>query len=402
MQRQIGSILFVAGTTIGSGIMALPMIIPKLGLIPGVTLMLVIWALMYYTALVSIELNLQAGTGLPLGSLGKLFSGRMAGIIGSASYTLLSYALMSVYIYGGASIIHTYLLNTTHQQSFNMTASVCAILCVLILIGPIRYIDVLNRIFFSSKCIVMALVILGLGQTIHYHDLPMLSDHINHLSAWRVVIPVIFTAFGFQVIFHSMSDYCHHNPVMLKRAFFWGSLIPAVIYILWTTCVLAILYHSRPAFYQDVVAGKVEIGHIINMLSQIHRGQSIQLLFWLISCLSVVTSIIGVGLGLTDAWKKQLHHSLTRPSTRHIVAVIATLLPPYLITVMVPNAFIKVLGFAGMIAVVIAILLPLYLLYQAKIKNFYYNELNNGMLKTICLLGGMVIIGCEILNLFQV
>ncbi|AXU07166.1 amino acid permease [Rickettsia japonica] len=35
----------------------------------------------------------------------------------------------------------------------------------------------------------------------------------------------------------------------------------------------------------------------------------------------------------------------------------------------VPNAFIIILGFAGMILVIIAILLPVYLLYKAKINN---------------------------------
>lgn len=400
IQRQIGSILFVAGTTIGSGIMALPVIIAKLGLIPGTALMLTIWALMYYTALVSIELNLQAGTGQPLGTLGKLFSGRTASIIGSASYTLLSYALMSVFIYGGASIIHKYFLEATpYHLGFNAIASICTLLAVLLLIGPIRYIDIINRVFFSTKCVVMAILIFSLGKSIQYNELPLLTDNISHASAWIIVVPVIFTSFGFQVIFHSMADYCHHNAAMLKRAFFWGSLIPAIIYIVWTTAVLATLHQSSPDFYQLAINGKADIGDIINELSKIHSGTSVALLFWWISCLSVVTSIIGVGLGLVDAWKKRLHHTLTHRGARHLIAVIATLLPAYLIAIIVPNAFIKVLGFAGMILVIIAVLLPLYLLHQAQITTLVYGELNSKWLKTICILGGIAVMGCEILNI---
>lgn len=47
---------------------------------------------------------------------------------------------------------------------------------------------------------------------------------------------------------------------------------------------------------------------------------------------------------------------------------IVTILPVYIVAV-VPNAFIIILGFAGMILVIIAILLPVYLLYKVKINN---------------------------------
>ncbi len=215
----------------------------------------------------------------------------------------------------------------------------------------------------------------------------------------RRVIPVIFTSFGFQVIFHSMADYCQQNTRMLKRAFFWGSLLSAIIYIIWTTCVLAILYQARPDFYQQIVLGKVEIGDIIRTLSEINTGKIVQLLFWWISCLSVITSIIGVGLGLIDVWKKQLHQTITHPISKHIIAVFATILPAYLITISVPNAFMKILGFAGMILVIIAILLPLYLLHSARIQQLIYIELNKYYLKMLCLLGGITIMICEIFNM---
>ncbi|AFC74992.1 tryptophan/tyrosine permease family protein [Rickettsia parkeri str. Tate's Hell] len=51
-----------------------------------------------------------------------------------------------------------------------------------------------------------------------------------------------------------------------------------------------------------------------------------------------------------------------------MTASIVTILPVYIVAV-VPNAFIIILGFAGMILVIIAILLPVYLLYKVKINN---------------------------------
>lgn len=105
MQKLIGSILLISGTCIGSGMIALPMVLAKLGIIPSIILMFIIWFIMYYTSLINLELNLQAGKGLTLGTLGKYFSGHTAQIIGTVSLKLLSYALLAVFIYGGSSIL---------------------------------------------------------------------------------------------------------------------------------------------------------------------------------------------------------------------------------------------------------------------------------------------------------
>src|SRR5690349_16362740 len=105
MHKKIGAILLIAGTCIGSGMIALPIVLAKLGLVPSILLMLAIWFIMYYTSLINLELNLQANGGMTLGELGRRFSGRTAQLIGTLSLKLLSYSLLAVYIYGGSSIL---------------------------------------------------------------------------------------------------------------------------------------------------------------------------------------------------------------------------------------------------------------------------------------------------------
>lgn len=60
---------------------------------------------MYYTSLINLELNLQAGKGLALGRLRRYFSGRIAEIIGMVNLKILLYALLAVFIYGGSSML---------------------------------------------------------------------------------------------------------------------------------------------------------------------------------------------------------------------------------------------------------------------------------------------------------
>ncbi len=396
MQELIGSILLISGTCIGSGMIALPMVLAKLGIIPSIILMFIIWFIMYYTSLINLELNLQAGKGLTLGMLGKYFSGHTAQIIGTVSLKLLSYALLAVFIYGGSSILQKLLALDT---SITYIGAWYVIISILILLLPLKLVDYINRVLFIGLLIIIAILVIGLVSMIQWDNLPLFSANYKEISIWGVVIPVVFTSFGFQVIFHTLTNYCNKDAKMLKTAFLFGSLIPAIVYIIWTCSILIVVHHNNPTFYQQMITSNVEVGDLIKELSNIAKWQSIQLLVWIISTLAIATSILGVGVGLCDSLKTMFMNSIPNVVIRNMTSSIVTILPAYIVAVVVPNAFITILGFAGMILVIIAILLPVYLLYKAKIKNFYYPELQKQYLIIICVIVGMLIMGYELVNI---
>ena len=375
MQKQTGAIMLVAGTCVGSGMIALPMLLAKLGIIPSILLMLGMWFVIYYTCLVNIELNLQAGTGLSLGSLGRKFSGKIAEVIGTSSFKVLSYALLAVYLYGGSSVLQKMLEAwNNHQYAFNHIASFCALAAIAMLLLPIKLLDYLNRILFAGLLLVVAILVAGLLSAINWANLPLFAESYSNISIWKMIIPVAFTAFGFQVIFHTLTNYCNKDAKMLKIVFFWGSFIPAIIYIIWTCSILSIVHQDSYAFYQQMVNGKVEIGDLIKELSFIAKWPFVQALVWWISLLAIVTSVLGVGMGLCDSIKNMLLGRIKSLNLLNILSAILTILPAYILAILIPNAFIAVLGFAGMILVVIAILLPIYLLNKANIIIFNYAE----------------------------
>jgi tyrosine-specific transport protein len=397
MNKKIGAIMLIAGTCIGSGMIALPILLAKLGIIPSILLMLSMWLIVYYTSLVNVELNLQAGTGLSLGALGLQFSGKIADFIGTGSFKLLSYALLSVYIYGGTSVLQKMLEANSYQEyTFNYLASLYAITAIALLLLPIKFLDYVNRFLFIGLLAVVLVMIIGLLSTIHWDHLPLFADNYTDLSIWRMIIPVSFTAFGFQVIFHTLTNYCNKDVKLLKLAFFWGSLIPSLVYILWTSSILSAVYQDNPVFYQTMIKGKVEIGELIQELSNIAKWSFVQLLVWWISSLAIITSVLGVGMGLKDS----IHNMLPAKSNKFI-SVSLTIIPAYIVTILIPNAFISVLGFAGMILVIIAILLPIYLFYKAKIINLNYTELKHNWLVILSLVIGIIIMMCEILNMLM-
>jgi tyrosine-specific transport protein len=400
MYKQIGAILLVAGTCIGSGMIALPMVLAKLGLIPSILLMVMIWFIMYYTSLVNLELNLQASQGLSLGALGRCFSGRTAELIGTISLKLLSYSLLAVFIYGGSSILQELIASKMAvEYSFNNIATCYAFLSIALLLLPIKLIDYLNRFLFVGLLAVVAILLTGLVITINWSELPLFSEQYSDLSVWVAIIPVVFTSFGFQVIFHTLTNYCHKNVKMLKQAFLWGSLIPAIVYIVWTCSILSVVYQDNPQFYDQMTAGKAEVGELIQVLSGIAKWQSVQLLVWCISILAIATSVLGVGVGLCDSLKGMLSKKVPNTGIRNILASVITILPAYLVVMRVPNAFIAVLGFAGMILAVIAILLPVYLFWQIKTDKLYYQELNRKYLIQLSMAVAIAVFVSEIFNM---
>jgi tyrosine-specific transport protein len=373
MERRIGAPLLIAGTCIGSGMIALPMVLAKIGIIPSILLMIVIWVAMYYSSLINLELNLQAGRGMSLGDLGRKFSGKGAEWIGIVSLKALSYSLLAAFLYGGSSIIQELIESWTGiSYPFHWISSCYAICAVLILLLPLRLIDYLNRVLFIGLIGIVTILLAGLALSITWTDLPLFTEKPLDISAFAVVMPVLFTSFGFQVIFHTLTNYCHKDAKMLKSAFFFGSLLPAIVYILWTCSILGVIYHENPAFYAQMANGQAEVGELIQALSAIAKWPAIQALIWWISSLAIATSVIGVGIGLHESIKGMLPKELP---ANNLLASILTILPAYLVVVFVPNAFISFLGFAGMVLAIIAILLPVYLFSTNQWKTLYYPEL---------------------------
>lgn len=399
MRKLISATMLVAGTCIGSGMIALPMLLAKLGIIPSIALMIITWIIVYYTSLVSVELNLQAGKGLALGDLGKKFSGKISALIGTSSFKTLSYALLAVYLSGGASIMQKLLevgFDKTYQ--FNHILAGYTILVASIILLPLNLLLYLNKIFFLGLFGAIAILIISIMPTINLEGLPLIATNYNDVSILSAVIPVVFTSFGFQVIFHTLTDYCNKDKIMLKRAFYWGSLIPALIYIIWTVSILCVVYQNDKEFYQLMMDGKIAVGDLIEKLSNIAKWPLIQAIVWCLSSLAIITSIVGVGIGLRDSLSLILTENKVTSGNK-LWATLLAVIPAYIVAAIIPNAFIAVLGFAGMILVIIAILLPIYLLTKVKTSKFNYPELSASWLIWLSAAAGLIIIICEIYNM---
>ncbi len=74
--KVFGSTLIIAGTTIGAGMLALPLASAGIGFTTSLIIMLSLWALMAFTALLMLELHQYAESSATLHTLAKQILGQ--------------------------------------------------------------------------------------------------------------------------------------------------------------------------------------------------------------------------------------------------------------------------------------------------------------------------------------
>ncbi|MDF4405695.1 aromatic amino acid transport family protein, partial [Vibrio parahaemolyticus] len=102
--RTLGSVLIVAGTTIGAGMLAMPLAAAGVGFTGIVCLLVGLWMLMSYTSLLLVEVYQHNPANMGLGTVAKKYLGPAGQIVTGLSMLLLMYALTTAYI-GGAGVL---------------------------------------------------------------------------------------------------------------------------------------------------------------------------------------------------------------------------------------------------------------------------------------------------------
>ncbi|MCD9546902.1 tyrosine transporter TyrP [Photobacterium carnosum] len=347
LNKTFGSMLIIAGTTIGAGMLALPLASAGLGFTTATIIMVGIWALMTYTALLMLEIHQHADPSATLNTLALELLGRKGQTIATLAMFFLFYALCAAYIAGGGSQLSERISTWTGTT---IAPQVGAVVFTLIIASVVSIgthsVDIVNRILFTAKVIALALM-LGLLlphiQRQHLVNMPIEKGLI--LSA----LPVIFTSFGFHGSIPSIVRYIGIDIKVLKKIMIFGSALPLVVYILWQLASQGIM--SQPQLMANSTLGAF-IGSLSQLLHNPMVGQSVSIF----ADLALATSFLGVSLGLFDFLADTLNrgnHLTGRGQTALI-----TFLPPLAFAIFYPQGFIIALGYAAISLVILAIFLP--------------------------------------------
>lgn len=358
IHRLIGGILLVAGTTIGAGMLALPIVTGFAGFWPSIALFIIYWLYMTFTAFLMLEVNLWMEEHTNLITMAKRTLGRSGQVTSWLIYLFLLYTLTTAYLAGGGPIFIEALETLTGWQFPTWTTP----FPLLILFGFFVYqgarsVDYVNRLLMLGLAISYILMVIFLTP----HVQSSLLNHTDWNALW-IAVSIVSTSFGFHIIIPTLTDYLHRDVKQLRLVLIIGSLIPLCIYISWELLTLGIIPLEGPV---SLVKGFQEGVDGATLLSTYLGRNELSLLAKLFSLFAIVTSFLGVSLSLRDFLADGLRIQKT-PKGR-LILYLLTFLPPLIITLIDPRAFLNALEYAGAFGVVTLLgLFPVLMVWRGR------------------------------------
>ncbi|KKD00611.1 MULTISPECIES: tyrosine transporter TyrP [Photobacterium] len=352
MNKTFGSTLIIAGTTIGAGMLALPLASAGLGFTTATLTMIGIWALMVYTALLMLEVHQHADPSATLHSLAKELLGTKGQVVANIAMMFLFYALCAAYIAGGGAQLNDKLSGWFGLDVMPQTGTVLFTLLIATVVSVGTHsVDLVNRILFTLKIIALAVMLSLLlphiqGQ--HLVDMPVEKGLL--ISA----LPVVFTSFGFHGSIPSIVRYVGIDMKALRKVMIVGASVPLVIYLLWQIASQGILSQS------DLIANS-SLGNFIAALSTLLKSPMVSNSVSIFADLALATSFLGVSLGLFDFLSDTLNQK--NSTSGRVQTALFTFIPPLCFALFYPQGFIMALGYAAIALVILAIFLPVAMVY---------------------------------------
>lgn len=347
LQPKYGATLLVAGTSIGAGMLALPVTTAQLGFFPSLLVLLIAWYSMYLAALLFLEVTLFFPPGTNMVSMATACFGYWGKGLTWSVYLLLLYVLNAAYLAALTTLFTAWL--PISVPSGVVPWAIVASFTTILYLGP-RFLDGCNRALMLGMVVSFIAVTLSFGQgTLH---------PITLGASWHgaiTAIPVVVTAFGFHIIIPSLRVYVANNVTAMRSALWWGSLYPLLVYLLWQYLVFATLADNG----QSGLLGLWHSGDVATLIALLANTLQNPYFFYYIDCFSVfiiTTSFLGVSLSLVDCLSDGLAES--RFSISPLGRVLLALLPPLFVVLSHQQGFFHILRYAGILVVLLLCGLP--------------------------------------------
>jgi len=358
--KMLGGILLIAGTCIGGGMLGLPIATAQGGIFNSSVLFILCWMLMTFTALLTLEVNLCFPKNSNVISMAKATLGPLGAVLCWTVYLFFLYALVSAYIAGGQDVLHG-LLNI---MGFNMPVWECGILFVFIfgavVMAGIKHVDLFNRILMiiklGSLLLLMALIAMHI-------------DPINY-DAGKVTLllpalTVAITSFGFSIIVPSLRNYFGNDIKKLRFAILLGSFIPLLCYIAWNAVIFGVVPLQGEVGLKRLIDVNQPISGLLESIIYYVPTDKISVLVRAFTSICILTAFACVSLGLSDYLADGFNVDNNKGQGRWLVTL-ATFLPPLLIVIFYPKAFILLLSIAGLLCVLLQALLPAMMAWHCR------------------------------------
>ncbi len=395
LNRFIGSILLISGTSIGAGMLGLPIKILGINFYFNLIILFLLWLIMFFSALAMLEISLWVEGNSNLISIAKYILGINFSYFLAFVYILFLYSLISAYISGGSSILLDFFISNNNSSVYVFFFEFIFILPFIITIFfGIKFVDYINRIFF------LGLIISYIILCFKFLSLPNVSvSNLNFFDKKMMLfaLPIMITSFGYSLLIPSLKLYLYNNIKIMYIVFICGSLIPFIIYIIWEYLIYGFFINvGNKLFIQTLFSEGNPTEKLVVLIS----NNNAYFFYFIIifSFFAISSSFIGVSLSMYDFFfdlfcliKTKLFHKL--------IVLFLIFCFPLGFVFFFPYGFMFALSYAGVFASILLILFPVYILWYGRyIKKLKYKYIlfDNKLFLYFIFFIGLLIIFCDI------
>lgn len=274
--------------------LALPTATAPLGPLPSSLVLLTVWAALLAEAMLIAEVNISVTEQrsddtrrvTTLRQMADATLGPVASNAVTAIYLALAYGLLMAYIGKAGDALHHLSLGTISSDA-GMLLAVGAV-ALLLTAGGAAAADTVNRAL-TAILLILFLVIMLLAAPLV--DPPSLANLPTDWSAAPSALPIVFLTLVYHDLIPVLCLLLGFDRRAVQTALVAGSILPLLMFTSWNTLVLG------------VAAGDV-LGDPLDMLVGGYGGLGMAVQAF--SLLAVLTSFIGISLGITETAKTEL------------------------------------------------------------------------------------------------
>lgn len=335
----IGAMLLVAGTSIGGGMLALPVSTGESGLFPSLILMIICWTFMTITGLLLLEVNLwMKEEDAHIISMSSRFLGPFGKIIAWITYLFIGYASLVAYIAGGGSLLQEAIASII---GFQLEKWQCAIIFIVIF-GFI--IDQGAKVVGRVNAILVAAMVFAYFCLVSLGFSEIKGHYLQHKN-WSGIIaatPLVLTVFSFQCIVPSLTIYLKRNIKALRIAIIGGTTITLLVYLVWEVLVLG----TVPLSGENSLILALNLGEAATDSYRVAVNNPLVATFaGFFAFFALVTSFLGLSLGLFDFLADGL--KMKKKGKNKIILALIIILPSLFFALTYERAFLVALDTSG-------------------------------------------------------
>lgn len=345
----IGGILLIVGTSIGGGMLALPLALISVGYFQSVILFVAAWLVTTICALYLLESNLFFPEGSNLITMTHKSLGRSGAILTWLFYMTLLYTLISAYTAGGSELLFSAAHSVSIPLSEPTSKIIFAVLVSIVLYLGVNIVDWINRGLMTIKIAAFLL---------------LLSFFIPHTS-WQLLthpgtlhldpsLLVVVTAFGYGSIIPTLRTYFKSHRTRLRTVVLAGSFIPLICYLFWIYAIDGALSQTQLQFIHAQHNQLAALNRAL--ITVLDHNQWVSTLTTAFTIICILTSFLGVGLGLIDFLQDGL--KLYKKKYGRLLSTLLAIIPPLAVVLFQPALFVKALAVAGLCCIALLICLP--------------------------------------------